>query len=313
MSYLDIVCAAREIHGGMNPYDDDGDGNQRVQAAEQAVLDAGVSRANRAFAVGQVLAAWDRTETEEEARRAAAQAAHDAQPDVVAAWLAAEEKGARKAAEEAAREAAAKAEAAATAHRREIGMKIASITGGASGCFFGTYSGRGEMVACPKGQPEVVVARRVDVTTGESAAEFGKYVAWGCPLESHTVSHWEATPDGERILSEWQARQQRITEALAKAAALREARERRERAAAKAAREAARAERMTARGQMARERDEDFERRTRAEQAAQAAKEENKARFLTGGAWGALDSLSGWPTEAAARETAAQIDRKPIS
>lgn len=294
MNLKDILANAREIHAGMNPYDDHG--QQRGQAAEQAVRGAGVSRANRAFAVAQVLKAWDRAEAEEEAQRTAKQAAHDAMPEVIAARRAADEKAAREAAEQAAREAASKAEAEATASRREIGAKIAGLTGGASNWFFGTYSGRGEMVACPKGQPEIVVARRVDVTTGESAAEFGKYVAWGCPLESNTVSHWEATPDGERILAEWQARQQRITEARAKAAALREAREKRNRAAAKAAREAAaeaaRAERMTARGQMARERDEDFERRTRAEQAAPAAKEENKARFLTGGAWGALDSLS---------------------
>ena len=295
MNLKDILSAAREINGGMNPYDDD-DGHQRVQAAEQAVKGAGVSRANRAFAVGQVLKAWDRTETEEEARRAAAQAAHDAQPEVIAARLATEEKAARKAAEEAAREAAAKAEAEAAAHRQEIGRKITSLSGGASDWFFGTYSGRGEMVACPKGQPEIVVARRVDVTTGESAAEFGKYVAWGCPLESHTVSHWEATPDGERILVEWQARQQSIADARAKAAVLREAREKRERAAAKAAREAAAEaaslERLAARDRSAREREEDFARRNRAEPAAQKAAEENKAHFLTGNAWGALGGLN---------------------
>lgn len=294
MNLKDILSAAREIFTGMNPSDDDG--SQRQRAAEQAVIKAGVSRYNRAFAVAQVLKAWDRAEAEEAAQRAAKQAEHDALPEVIAARKAAEEKAAREAAEQAAREAAAKAEAEATARRRRIGATISSLTGCASDWFFGSYSGRGLMVACPKGQAEIIVARRVDVTTGESAAEFGKYVAWGCPLESHTSSHWEATPEGERILAEWLARQQRIVAARAKAASLREAREKRERAVAKAAREAAaesaRLERLAARDRSAREREEDFARRTSAEQATQKAAEENKARFLTCGAWGALDSLN---------------------
>ena len=132
------------------------------------------------------------------------------------------------------------AEETATAGRREAGARLKSLSGAPSGHYFGTYSGRGEMVACPKGQPEIVVARRVDSTTGESAAEFGKYVAWGCPLESHTVSHWEATPDGERLLAEYLAREERIEIARSKAAQLRKAREARERAAAVEARKATR-------------------------------------------------------------------------
>lgn len=245
MNVQQILAAAREIYAGMNPYDDDG--SQRRRAAELAVDAAGVSRQNRAFAADQVLKAWDRNAAAAAAAAKAAKAAHDALPEVIADRKAAAAKAAREAAEKTAREAASKAEAEATARRSAIGAEISRLSGGPSDWFFGTYSGRGEIVASPKGKPEIVVAVRVDITTGESAAEFGKYVAWGCPLESHTVSHWEATPDGERILAEWKARTARIEAAREKAAVLRAAREARERAAARAAMAAERTAREAAR------------------------------------------------------------------
>lgn len=57
-----LAARAAEIHHGMSPWDDDGTGSQRVQAARQAAREAGVPSAGMAVAVRQIVAQWDATE-----------------------------------------------------------------------------------------------------------------------------------------------------------------------------------------------------------------------------------------------------------
>ena len=54
-----MAARAAEIYGAMSPYDDDGSGSQRVQAAREAAREAGVSRASMALAVRQIIARWE--------------------------------------------------------------------------------------------------------------------------------------------------------------------------------------------------------------------------------------------------------------
>jgi colicin import membrane protein len=221
MNTTEILRHTREIYSGMNSYNE---GDQRKMAAEQAVALAGILAGNRKFAVAQVLRAWAADEAADEAaaKEAALKIITDRQAAIDAS-RAAEAAAKAEAAE------AAEAAAQAAARRRAVGQKIHGLCGSGSNWYFGSYGADGILVACPKGQTEVIVARRVTQTVGESASEFGKYVAWGAALESHTSAWYEATPDGERILADWTARQDRIKAAREKAAILRSAREQRER------------------------------------------------------------------------------------
>jgi hypothetical protein len=191
-----ILDRAIQIYKAMNPYDE---GEQRRYAVVQAVKEAGISKPNRVLAAAQVLKAWSRQEEDAEAKLvklATAQYMRELEAEDIVR-RAEKEKATIKAAEQA----IIRAE---TNRRRAIGAEIADLSGLASNYFFGTYSGRGEIVA-EKNGVEIVVCIRVKETTSESGSEFGKYVAWGCPLESSTVSFWEVTPEGESILADWKA------------------------------------------------------------------------------------------------------------
>lgn len=74
-----LAARAAEIHHGMSPWDDDGTGSQRVQAARQAAREAGVPAAGMAVAVRQIVAQWDATELAAAAARNQALAAERAE------------------------------------------------------------------------------------------------------------------------------------------------------------------------------------------------------------------------------------------
>ena len=132
---------------------------------------------------------------------------------------------------------------------RAIGTEISRLTGAPSKWFFGTYSCQGRLVACPKGQPEVVVALRKTIWVSDSNGPDDKYVAWGIPATSESIVFWEATPEGVEALAAFKARVARITVARDKAAVMRKARHARELAAWQVEKEEAKAARRRTRQQ----------------------------------------------------------------
>lgn len=82
-----LAARAAEIHHGMSPWDDDGTGSQRIQAARQAAREAGVPSAGMAVAVRQIVAQWDATELAAAAARRQALAAERAEKAAMDAAL----------------------------------------------------------------------------------------------------------------------------------------------------------------------------------------------------------------------------------